>query len=671
MPKLSKRWWTSIVAASFATLSLFPPNSVGAATGDMATGQSAGQTAGETIRGKFGSQDLLRQNILNPVTSSESPLETVDGSTAFPGQLSFPSSRKFLEVFMQPGPSGDLSTVIVGEDLNFDGTTDYSYRLPYPVSGVCANGIIACAPGTWTDCQHYLWTADATGRVSLQGTSPDNVGGCYCINSDCGSNLVWSNAQVILRDLGGGVVGAMQQANAGFTVSDVRLDSTTISYYGQDASRTTDASGSPSAASPVPPPQTAYLNNPLAIPGQAQSMAMSQSSDSSSLYNLVSGFNTNQQQNVCDVRRLITMSKPNINDVIVPLGGTGAVQYCGPDCIDVILGQVGDNYWRGRCAIFEKNFRVFVKQPDLIQSATIVRAKWDDYMQIWIGGNKVWSGPNNNFPPETAGACELSTSWNRNPNQDVTSYFQTHGEIQTKIRVSVTGGGEGYAFVRIRLKPDRCVIESSVLDGCAALSSRADCSLQEEKVDGVQTYHSANPTSLTPLPSSKTLTQGDCTETITQEWWLKERIYFCSSPVYDFSDTKTRYGQVVGSLTTGSSSASYQDMQRSNGGWVSSSETIGLMDLPDHDECEKACKTRRPAQDTQAVLAGHSEQFKTSTDSYDILYHTCVDDGCPTEPGEEILKDCQCLNDFAEAATIMQMLRLAGQDTICSDGVPK
>lgn len=671
MPKLSRRWWTHIVAANFAMLAILPPGVLCAATGTMATGQTAGQAAGETIRETFGSQDRLRQNILNPMTSSDTSLQTVDGSLSFTGQLSFPSSRQFLEVFMQPGPTGDLSTVIVAEDLNFDGAIDYSYQVPTPVSGVCGNGIIACVPGTWTDCQHYLWTADTTGQVRLQETSPDTVGGCYCINSDCGSNLVWSNTQVILQDLGGGVVGAMQQANAGFTVSDVSLDNTTISYYGQDSSRTTRSNGAPSAAAPTPPAQAAYLSNPLAIPGRAQSMAMAQASDSSSLYSLISGFNTNQQQNTCVVRRQITMSRPEINDVIVPLGGTGAVQYCGPDCIDVILGQVGDNYWSGRCAIFEKDFRVYVKQPDLIQSATIVRAKWDDYMQVWIGGTKVWSGPNNNFPPETAGACELSTSWNQNPNKDVTSSFQHQGEIQTKIRVSVTGGGEGYAFVRIRLKPDRCVVESSVLDECAALSSRSDCSLQEEKVDSVQTYHSANPTSLTPLPSSKTLTQGNCSETITQDWWLKERIYLCSSPVYDFTDAKTRYGQVIGSLSSGGSSASFQDVQREGGAWLSTSETIELMDLPTQDECEKACKTRRMTQDTQAVLAGHSDQFKTGTDSYDVLYHTCVNDRCPTDPEEEILKDCQCLNEFAEAATIMQMLRLAGQDTLCSDGVPK
>jgi len=33
--------------------------------------------------------------------------------------------------------------------------------------------------------------------------------------------------------------------------------------------------------------------------------------------------------------------------------------------------------------------------------------------------------------------------------------------------------------------------------------------------------------------------------------------------------------------------------------------------------------------------------------------------------------DCQCLNEFAEAATVTQTLRLAGKDNICSSGQKK
>jgi len=363
------------------------------------------------------------------------------------------------------------------------------------------------------------------------------------------------------------------------------------------------------------------------------------------------------------------LSKPTIDDVIIPLGGTGAVQYCGPDCINVILGRIGNNYWSGHCDIFEKYFRVFVKKPDLIQSATIVHAKWDDYMQVWIDNYKVWSGPNNNFPPETAGRCELSTSWNRNPNVNVTSYFKRAGEIKTKIRVSVSGEGEGYAFIHIRLKSDRCVVASSIVDGCASLEGRTDCDLQEEKVDGVQTFRNANPTSLTPLSSTRTLIQGSCTEDVTQDWWHKERTYFCSNPDYDFSNAAERYGKVVDSISTGSST--YEDQILEDGAWTNFSGSITLPEVGHFEECEPACKTRRQREDTQATLYGTSSQYQTNTSSYDILYHSCVDGTCPTESGEEVLVNCQCLNEFAEAATVIQMLRQAGQDMICSDGVAK
>jgi hypothetical protein len=572
---------------------------------------------------------------------------------------------------MQPGPTGDLSTVIVGEDLDFDGTTDYSYQVPFPVSGVCGNGVISCAPGTWTDCRRFTWQADAEGRASLQEDFHNKTGGCYCINSDCGSNLVWTNAKVVLQDLGGGVVGAIQQANAGFTISDVRVENTTISYYGQDTSRTTDADGIPSAASPVPPAQTAYFSTPLEIQSATQSAVTAQGGDAESLYSLVSGVSASQQRNLCEIRKEVVIAEKTINDVITPLGGTGSVQYCGPACIDVVLGKIGDNYWSGSCKIFERDFRFFIHLPELIESATIIRAKWDDYMQVWIGGQKAWSGPNNNFPPETGGACELSTSWDRNPNKDVTTYFKNSGEIQTKIRVSVTGHGEGFAFIRVRLKEDMCVSSVAVVDGCEALASRSDCTLQEERVDGVYTYRNANPTSLSPLPSTMEINQGNCSEKITEDWWEKKRVYLCDTPAYDFSDAKTRFGQVVGSLNDDGTSAFYQDALKTSGGWTSTSGSFDPMDLPAHDECEKACKTRKSRVDSQVVLAGHSEQFQTDTTSYDILYHTCVDDQCPVEPGEEILKNCQCLNEFAEAATIIQMLRQAGQDTICSDGIPK
>ncbi len=137
------------------------------------------------------------------------------------------------------------------------------------------------------------------------------------------------------------------------------------------------------------------------------------------------------------------------------------------DSINVWIGRIGDNYWGGSCAIYEQVNEFVVVNPDAIRKVTLTYAKWDDYMQIWIGKagqeQKVWSGPNNNFPPETAGACELSTSWVRNPGTDITQAFLdsiSEGDIvRFKIRVSVTGGGEGFARLQIDYDPEKVVVQ--------------------------------------------------------------------------------------------------------------------------------------------------------------------------------------------------------------------
>lgn len=135
-------------------------------------------------------------------------------------------------------------------------------------------------------------------------------------------------------------------------------------------------------------------------------------------------------------------------------------------CSDVWIGRVGDNYWSGNCKIYEEFTEIRVVNPEAITQATLVRAKWDDYMQIWIGEPgeevKVWSGPNNNFPPETAGQCELGTSWDQNPNLDLTTHFKNASKdsvIRFKIRVSVTGSGEGFGKIRIKYDPSKAIIK--------------------------------------------------------------------------------------------------------------------------------------------------------------------------------------------------------------------
>lgn len=164
------------------------------------------------------------------------------------------------------------------------------------------------------------------------------------------------------------------------------------------------------------------------------------------------------------------------------------LQSCGDGCTSMWIGKVGDNYWSGWCSIFEEATAVTVVNPDAITSVVLEYAKWDDYMQIMVGpiGNetKVWQGPNGNFPPETGGECELSKSWSSNPNVDVTQYFKNVNKgdvINFKIRVSVSGAGEGYGRLKINYDPSKVITQDEWSpDGCL----RAARAVQDSFAEG-------------------------------------------------------------------------------------------------------------------------------------------------------------------------------------------
>ncbi len=164
----------------------------------------------------------------------------------------------------------------------------------------------------------------------------------------------------------------------------------------------------------------------------------------------------------CSVTRDITRLKPV--DVISG-EGTATVETAGN--LQLVLGRVGDNYLSGSCTVFEFDQVVKVIDPSRIQSAIIERVKWDDYVQIIVGGQYVFEGPDGpgEFPPEQGiGACERKTEFDTNPNVDITSILRSVApgtEIPVKIRVSVGGKGEAYASVRVLYdKPENSVIQN-------------------------------------------------------------------------------------------------------------------------------------------------------------------------------------------------------------------
>ena len=93
-----------------------------------------------------------------------------------------------------------------------------------------------------------------------------------------------------------------------------------------------------------------------------------------------------------------------------------------------------------------------------------------------------------------------------------------------------------------------------------------------------------------------------------------------------------------------------------------------LYDSASYDNCVKVCKIRDPKTDTQAGMSGTTADYRTGTSGYDIFYKKCSSGLCPldTVAGEELLADCACPDDFAEAASIMSALEEASKDILCS-----
>lgn len=640
-----------------------------ASAGTMDSGKAAGTSAAQSAVSRFGNGDASNLNISQPMTSPTKLMQTVDGATSFQANITAPASAKFLEVFIQPAGSGDLQKVMISQDLDTNGSFDNVYTLPRPVSGVCGNGYISCNQGTWTNCGYFKWSAGIDGKVADVSASITDLGGCYCINQSCGSNLVWSNSSVILKDLGGGVVNAVHNGNASFTITNVSYDPTTIDYFGRVTGSATTGAGSVAslASSPTIGILTGYYQNWGELTGARDNAAVAQSTDPQSLYYLVANSGAATQAggklSNCTLTRnsSVQTATRTVNDsgsgqactdhrIYIQVHKVSDSEYqlqyldSGPGGLGAAHANCGDNPGGNGWHILKD---VILTPPD--------PNKLEKMMQANLTLSNI-SGP----------GCSSGSG----------SVDGIVNGFDTNVQTSAVCPGNGAQFPTFNWSYYFQIKEDSYVEGvddqCGILESDPSCRLQSEAVDGVQTFSNFNSTGLIPLPGCRNFTGQVGTNTICRDWWQKKRSYVCGNQAYDFSAIGTRFGTVVTSMTDNTASLDFQDKTLTAAGW---SATNGSITLPGRDPsaaCELACKTRIPKSDTQVTVSGDVTAMRNPAISYDFFYRVCDQNNhCPTGAGEEIVKDCQCLNDFAEAATIIQTLRVAGKDTICTTGNKK
>ncbi len=174
-----------------------------------------------------------------------------------------------------------------------------------------------------------------------------------------------------------------------------------------------------------------------------------------------------------------------VDPLLTYVSGNGGLSNCGPGCMDLYVGVVGDNYWSAGCAVFTWQVTYNVLHPEAIISATLADVEFDDHARVFYGGNLIYTGSTG-----WGGACELSKNWVDHPNTDITSVFNSTGNKVFRQDTLVGDQGEGYARIRLHYDVSKLItrdqwswsgpncqnLANAITDGICQAGSQLGCS---------------------------------------------------------------------------------------------------------------------------------------------------------------------------------------------------
>ena len=639
------------------SLLLLPMAAMASASTLAQSVEDRARAAAEASRAKSSTSKAIQENYLTPGLSGQ-PIATVDRSQSFTPSLACQKTSSLLEILIQPDGTGDINTVRIARDTDLDGSFDRVSTLPVPVSGICANGVIACQPGSWNACNYHRWNVDVSGDLGLAAAEMAELAGCYCVNNSCGANLVMDNLPSVLKDLGGGAIGALTSHDPRLGVAEARINGPLIQYVGAQST----------ACTALPDlPQTAYRGRPTSILGDAAATAAG-SSLFQSLKGSPAGIGKAEQVRACTIERDVTLRPLAYEDIVSATGVIYSVQGCGEGCRRFRI--IGDGNCSSAPPIFTARFEV--SDPAKLLSARIVEMGADDWVQGRINGRVVGSaGPR---PWLTTGLPSGDCRTDGGAARNYTSYdFTTDlraGPTTVSARVRGGGGGAplttewGLVDVEIRVS-DACEPSDRLVDQCEDIGANQKCRLDSESVDGVQTFLNGVGTGLRPLPRSRQFGTGSCTATLTRDFFLRQRTYKCAIDTGAMPEPDLSRGAYIIDRSTETLLA--DRVRTADGGSAASTRAFALPDRGSVPACEAVCKTRSAKANTDAAPAGVVGAQQTSPTGFDTFYHACSPGNvCPAGPGETIVTPCGCLDTFPEAVVMMQTVRLAGADLACT-----
>ena len=150
---------------------------------------------------------------------------------------------------------------------------------------------------------------------------------------------------------------------------------------------------------------------------------------------------------------------------------------------------------------------------------------------------------------------------------------------------------------------------------------------------------------------------GNCTFQYSRDFFERDRRYKCLIDNGEISAPDLSRSAYIIDHSTETLLA--DRTLSSDGSVATSTRAFSLPDRGTVSACEPICKTRAPKANSEVAISGVVGTRQNDPTGWNSFYHSCgTDNVCPLGPGEELVTACGCLDDFPEAAVMMQTLSL-------------
>lgn len=671
---------------------------------------------GRLVQETMGNNAAAQQNAVKPLFGGSSQLRSLDGTAAADARVGANNAEvPFLRLLLRPAPqTGDVD-ILALQDLDLSGTFERSYSVPQKASGVCANGIIVCDPGTWSNCLPQRWGTDEEGYLLLEAATMGDLQACFCVNSSCGvayqnGQTAWNNLSPIRNAIAAGILEALRAFNPDLTLTRSEYFEIESVFYGyQDSTPEEHADGQARQQQGYASnPQNyeslgrstweAQQNQPAPIPRAQENWVMAAPVNNSpyemfrSLSDRMGG---EHDTPVCEVTRQA--------DAITE------TRYCQDGEPASCLPGYTLNADQSRCCpVAAENCsgaymrpRTVLGRSDKVYTYYMVDSGEDFYdgyhkLDTCFGFLEKynWYPPGQSVDTVQVALAIPPGSLPLDPPMPEGARTLTHDPS----RGCPHPGNHYRAYYNVMAWHVECkqtfdILQENIRNACSGLEVDSECQLRDEVVNrggnnaGVQTMRDFNVTNVSPLPSSQEVTGEIAVYPIERPWWKKERAYVCQrdrAANFGLDAATGRLNTIAGSATTppGGGTMTYSDYRTLDDGTVVQDEhTVGFLTLTPEEGCSPTCKARRPVPDTTVAssavavsnVPGQSVRSTIAGEGalrYEFAYYECtLDNVCPLAEGEEMVKDCQCLDEFVETIIALRAIELAGDDITCSGGL--